>query len=93
MASGLFPLERMSDDRIEREDAAIAAIAIVKAACDDCADFCEHLSRKADAGMPALDAQSRMLAKIILAQVAEAFRAKGLAFERRLSSLAEVQLQ
>lgn len=78
----------MTDNRIERGDATMAAIAMVIAAYDDCAEFCEHLSRNADSGMPALDAQSRKLAEILLKQVADAFRAKGRECEREFSSFA-----
>ena len=77
----------MSDNLIERGVAKLVAIAMVKATYDDCAEFCEDLSRNADAGMPALDAHSRKLAEILMKHVADAFRAKGRECEREFSSL------
>ncbi len=83
----------MTDNLIEIDDAKLISIALVKAAYDDCADFCERLSQNADDGMPALDAQSRKLAEIILQQVSEALRAKCCQFEREFFSPTGAALQ
>jgi len=78
---------------IERREAIESAIAMVEAAYEDCAAWCEHLACGTGAGLPDLDEKGRLIAEIVLNEVAVSIRSKASAARRAMMDYAGEPLQ
>lgn len=68
-------------------------IAMVQLAYEDCAEWCDHLASNSNAGLSSMDENSRMLAGVILRQLAASIRSKASAARRAMMDYAGEPLQ
>ena len=66
---------------------------MVEAAYEDCAGWCDHLARGSSAGLQELDENGRLIAEVLLTQVAASIRSKAAAARAEMMAYAGESLQ